>query len=172
MFNEAVEAQYHQAKQQQIAENLEVQHLHNAVLENMETWETASVMYMPFDFSKVPVEERKFVRLLAKDLIEVDWSTQSMKNWVTKLQHLSNKNFIISCSGQIAVVFNSCSKSTQDRLLASNFGLESADATYTFITLIKTLGAIYSSVNHAQQELGRGLKQGGGESMICFLKRI
>ena len=91
MFNEAVEAQYHQAKQQQIAENLEVQHLHNAVLENMETWETASVMYMPFDFSKVPVEERKFVRLLAKDLIEVDWSTQSMKNWVTKLQHLSIK---------------------------------------------------------------------------------
>ena len=31
---------------------------------------------MPFEFSKVPVEERKFVCLLAKDLTEVDWSTQ------------------------------------------------------------------------------------------------
>ena len=119
-------------------------------------------MYEPFDFSKVPVEERKFVCLLAKDLTEVDWSTQSVKNWVTKLQRLYNKN--CSRSGQIAVEFNAGSKSTQDRLLASNFGMESADATYNFTTLIKTLGAIYSSVNHtvlAQQELERGLTQGG-----------
>ena len=68
---------------------------------------------------------------------------------------------------KIGMVFNACSKSTQDRLLASNFGTESAAAAYNFITLIKTLGAIYSSVNHAvlaQQELGRGLKQGGRES--------
>ena len=66
------------------------------------------------------------------------------------------------------VVFNACSKSMQDRLLASNFGVESADDKYTFITLIKTLGAISSRVNHAvlaQQELGRGLKQGGWESV-------
>ena len=122
------------------------------------------MMYVSFEFSKVPVEERKFVRLLAKDLTEDDWSTQSVKNWVTKLQHLYNKNIIVSRSVQIGVVFNSCSKITQDRLLASNFGLESADATYTLIKLIKTLGAIYSSVNHAvlaQQELGQGLKQGG-----------
>ena len=37
IFNEAVAAQYHQAKQQKLAEKLEVQHLHNAVLENVET---------------------------------------------------------------------------------------------------------------------------------------
>ena len=50
-----------------------------------------------------------------------------------------------------------------------------ADARYTFITLIKTLGAIYSSVNHAvlaQQELGQGIKQGVRESVVCFLERI
>ena len=103
-------AQYHQGKQQQIAEKLEVQQLQNQVRENVETWETASVMYMPFKFSKVPVEERKFVHLLVKDLTEEDWSTQSMKNCVTKLQCLYNKNFIVSHSGQIAVVFNACSK--------------------------------------------------------------
>ena len=60
----------------------------------------------------------------------------------------------------------------QDRLLAYNFGVESADATYTFITLIKTLGAIYSNVNHAvlaQQELGWGIKQGVWESVVCLL---
>ena len=85
-----------------------------------------------------------------------------MKKWVTKLQCHYNKNFIISRTGQIVVVFNVSSKSTQDRLLASNFGVESADATYTFITLIITLGALYSCVNHgvlAQQELGRVIKQ-------------
>ena len=96
VFNEAVAAQYHQAKQQQLAEKLEVQHLNNAVLENVETWETASVLYVPLDFSKVPGEERKFICLLAKDLAEVDWSTQSVKNWVTKLQRLYNENFIVS----------------------------------------------------------------------------
>ena len=149
--------------------------MHNAVLENVETWETASVTYEPFDFSKVPGAERKFICLLAKDLTEVDWSTQSFKNWVTKLQLFYNENFKVSRCGQIAVVFNPCSKSTQDRLLASNFGIESAGAMYNFISLIKTLGAIYLSVNHAvlaQQELGQGLKQGGPESVVCFLERI
>ena len=103
---------------------------------------------MPFNFSKVPGEERKFICLLANDLAEVDWSTRSVKNWVTKLQRIYNENFIVSCCGQIAMVFKACSKSTQDRLLASNFGTESADETYNFITLVKTLGGIYSSVNH------------------------
>ena len=63
VFNEAVEAQYHQAKQQQLTEKLEVQHLHIAMLEIVETWGTASVLY------KLG-EERKFICLLAKDLAE------------------------------------------------------------------------------------------------------
>ena len=88
-----------------------------------------------FDFCKVLGEERKFICLLAKDLTEGDYGTQSMKNWVTKLQRLYNENFIVSRSGQISVVFSACT-STHKRLLASNFGIESAEATYNFITLI------------------------------------
>ena len=99
VFNEAVAAQNHQAKQQQIAEKLELQQLQNQVRENVETWETTSVMYVPFEFRQVPVEERKFVCLLAKDLTEVDWSTQSVKNLVATLQVLYNENFIVSRSG-------------------------------------------------------------------------
>ena len=41
--------------------------------------------------------------------------------------------------------------------------------------MVKTLGAIYSNVNHAvvsQQELGRGLKQERQESVVCFLERV
>ena len=75
----------------------------------------------------------------------------------------------------MAVVFNACSKSTQEQLLAANFGTESAVDKYNFVSLVKTLGAMYASVNHAviaQQELGRGLKQGGQESVICFLERV
>ena len=60
----------------------------------METWETANVMLVPFNFNKVQLEERKFVRLLAKEFNEVDWSTQSVKNWVTKLRQLFNEYFI------------------------------------------------------------------------------
>ena len=92
------------------------------MLENVETWETGSILYVPFNFSQVPGEERKFICLLAKELAEVDWRTRSAKNWVTKLQQLFNENFVVSHCGQIAVVFNACSKSTQDRLLASNLG--------------------------------------------------
>ena len=82
VFNEAVAAQYQQAKQQQLAVRLEVQQLHDAVLENVETWETASVLYEPFNFRNVPSEERKFIRLSAKELGEVDCSTWSVKNRV------------------------------------------------------------------------------------------
>ena len=38
------------------------------MLENVETWETACVVYDPFNFGQVLGEERKFIRLLAKDL--------------------------------------------------------------------------------------------------------
>ena len=77
VFNKVVAAQYHQAKQQQLPGKLEVLQLQNAVRENVETWETASILYKPFKFNAVRQEERKFVRLLAKYLMEVDWSTQS-----------------------------------------------------------------------------------------------
>ena len=56
---DAVGAQYHQAKQQQLAEKLEVQHWHNAVLENLDTWETAIVLYVPLNFSKLLGRERR-----------------------------------------------------------------------------------------------------------------
>ena len=92
-------------KLETVGEHLKVQHLQDAVLENVETWETASVLYKRFNFSKVPGEERKFICLLAKELGEVDWSTLSAKNWVTKLQWLLNENFVVSRCGQIAVVF-------------------------------------------------------------------
>ena len=129
------------------------------MLDNIEIWET----------------ERKFIRLLARDLGEVNWSTQSVKNWLSKLDRLFNENFVVSRWGRLAVIFNACSKGTHERLLAAKFGTESAVETYTFISLIKTLGAMYASVNHAvvaQQELGRGLKQDGQESVICFLEQV
>ena len=104
-------------------------------------------MYEPFDFSKVPENERKFIRLLAKDLGEVDWSTRSVKNWVNKFDRIFNESFVVSRYGRLEVVFNACSKSTQECLLAANFGKESAVEAYNFISLVKTLGAIYASVN-------------------------
>ena len=140
VFNEAVAAQYQQAKQQQLAVRLEVQQLQDAVLDNVETWETTSTVYKPFNFSKVPENERKFIRLLAKDLGEVDWSIRSVKNWVNRFDRLFNESFIVSRYGRLAVVFNACSKSTQERLLAANFGKDSAGETYNFISLVKTLG--------------------------------
>ena len=88
--------------------------MHDTVLENVETWETASVLYTLFNFSMVPGEERKFIHLLAKELVEVDRSTRSVKNWVTRLLRLFNENFVVSRGGQMVVVFNACSKSAQD----------------------------------------------------------
>ena len=143
IFNEAVAVQYQQAKQQQLAVQREVQQLKNAVNDNAESWETASVVYVPFNFGIVPENERKFIRLLAKDLGEVDWSTRSVKTWVNKLDRLFNENFIVSRFGRLAVVFNACSKSLQERLLAADFGTESAEDTYDFVSLVKTLGAMY-----------------------------
>ena len=44
VVNEVMASQYHQAKQQQNAEKLEGQQLQNQVDENVEIWETSSVM--------------------------------------------------------------------------------------------------------------------------------
>ena len=175
LFNEAVASQYVQAKQNQLTGQLEVIQLQNAVRGNIEMWETAAVAYTEFNFEAVPQEERKFVRLLAKELGKIDWSHKSVKCWITDLQEKFNESFVVSRTGRLAVVFNSCSKSTQERLLAANFGMDSTAEDYTFVHLIKTLGAIYSSVNHAvlaQQELGRGLKQDVQESIVTFLERV
>ena len=75
----------------------------------------------------------------------MDWSTKSVKAWVTQLTRLFNESFVVSHVGRLAVVFNGCSKSTQDRLLAAGFGTDSAEETYNFISLVKTLGAVYNS---------------------------
>ena len=90
----------------------------------------------------------KYIHLLAKELGEVDWSTRSVKAWVTQLNRMFNVNFVVSRFGRLAVVFNACSKSTQERLLAADFGTDSAEDTYDFVSLVKTLGAVYNSVNH------------------------
>ena len=105
----------------------------------------------------------------------MDWSTRSVKTWITKLEKMFNKNFIVSRFGRLAVVFNPCSKSTQEPLLAAEFGTESAEDKYDFVSLVKTLGCMYQSINHAvvaQHELGRGMRQGGQESIVCFLERV
>ena len=89
-----------------------MQQLKNAVHDNAESWESISVVYVPFNFGIVPENEGKFIRLLAKDLGEVDWSTRSVKTWVNKLDSLFNENFIVSRLRRLAVVFNVCPKST------------------------------------------------------------
>ena len=58
IFNEAVAIQYSQAKQQKLAATREVQMLRNAVQDNAEAWETATVEYVPFKFGSVPENER------------------------------------------------------------------------------------------------------------------
>ena len=48
-----------------------------------------------------------------------------------------NENFVVSWFGRLAVVFNACSKSTQERLLAADLGTDSAEDTYYFVSLCK-----------------------------------
>ena len=153
----------------------EVLQLKRQVQDNAEVWETAQLEYVPFNFGSVPEIERKYIRLLAKELGEVDWSTKSVKAWVTQLTRQFNESFVVSRVGRLAVVFNGCSRSTQERLLAAGFGKDSAEDMYDFISLVKTLGAVYNSVNHAvvaQNELGKGMRQAAQESVICFLERV
>ena len=54
IFNEAVAIQYSQAKMQQQQTQREVLQLKRQVQENSESWETAQLEYVPFDFNSVP----------------------------------------------------------------------------------------------------------------------
>ena len=42
------------------------------VQDNAEVWETANVVYVPFNFGSVTENERKYIRLLAKELGKAD----------------------------------------------------------------------------------------------------
>ena len=99
LFNEAVAVQYSQAKMQQQQTQREVLQLKRQVQDNAEVWETAQVEYVPFNFGSVPENERKYIRLLAKELGEVDWSTRSVKAWVTQLTRQFNESFMVSRVG-------------------------------------------------------------------------
>ena len=143
IFKEAVACQYSAARLQQQQTAKEVSQLKRQVQENSESWEMAAVEYVQFDFDSVPELERKKITVLSKDLGMVDWSTKSVRDWVTYLTRKFNEHFIVSRRGRLAVVFNACSKGTQERLLAADFGADSAEDTYDFLKLIKTLGAVY-----------------------------
>ena len=175
VFKEAVACQYSAARLQQQQTAKEVSQLKRQVQENSESWETAAVEYLQFDFDSVPELERKKITALSRDLGMIDWSKRSVRDWVIILTRKFNEHFIVSRKGRIAVVFNACTRGTQERLLAADFGADSEKESYDFLKLIKTLGAVYNSVNHAvvaQNALATGLKQNREESVICFLERI
>ena len=58
IFKEAVANQYSQARMQQQQTAKEVLQLKRQVQENSESWETAAVEYVPFNFNGVPEIER------------------------------------------------------------------------------------------------------------------
>ena len=55
--------------------------------------------------------------------------------------------FVVSCMGRLTTVFNAYSCATRDRLLAANFGQDSDEDMYTYVTLM--LGAKYNSIDNA-----------------------
>ena len=83
--------------------------------------------------------------------------------------------FVVSCMGRLTTVFNAYSCATRDRLLAANFGQDSDEDMYTYVTLIKMLGAKYNSINNAvkaQWQIVLGLKMTQSEKVVIFLDKV
>ena len=133
VFNESVAMLLFQVEQHKVAKLQYVQQVQNTLL--------TTVQYPGFQFQKVDMNDKKYICLLGETCRDVDWSVKSIWEWTIFWEERFIVYFVVSCMGRLTTVFNAYSCATRDRLLAANFGQDSDEDMYTYVTLIKMLGA-------------------------------
>ena len=82
---------------------------------------------------------------MAYTYLNIEWSINSIQEWASLWEECFNLNFIVSWLGRLAALYDTCLHSTQERLLAANFGEESNSESNTYLNLVKMIGEIYNS---------------------------
>ena len=83
-------------------------------------------------------------------LTQNDFSTQSMKSWRTKFTRLFDSSFITGRLAQLAIVWNTCSDSTKNRILCMGIGARASADDFRFTDLLRIVCILYGSSSHSE----------------------
>ena len=132
--------------------------------------ETAS----PMPWDKLTETETKIISKIIENLKEQDFSTKSLKIWSAHFSDVYDKFFVTSRVGRIAVVYNSCSLSLKQRLLALDVGKEARKDSYSYLKLLQFISTVVHSpisCDQAMMEIYKGLRQTNSETVQTYLQR-
>ena len=132
-----------------------------------------AVSPMPWD--KLTESEAKIISRVVENIKQQDFSTKSLKHWSVHFSDFFDKFFISSRVGRIAVVYNLCSTSLKQRLLALDVGQETQKDSYAYLNLLHLITTVVHSPvsrDQAMMDVYKGFRQASSESVQSYLQRI
>ena len=128
---------------------------------------------MPWD--KITEGEAKIISRVVENLKQQDFSTKSLKHWSVHFADVFDKFCISSRVGRIALVFNSCSTSLKQRLLALDVGQEAQKDSYSYLNLLHLITTVVHSPvsrDQAMMDIYKGFRQASSESVQSYLQKV
>jgi len=129
----------------------------------------------PMPWSKLTESEAKIISRVVENVKQQDFVTKSLKHWSIHFSDLFDKFFIASRVGRIAVVYNSCSTSLKQRLLALDVGNEAQKDSYSYLSLLQPITTVVQSPvskDEAMMNIYKGFHQASSESVQSYLQRV
>ena len=129
----------------------------------------------PMPWSKLTESEAKIISRVVENIQQKDFSTKSLKFWSVHFSDVFDKFFISSRVGRIAVIYNSCSTSLKQRLLALDVGQEAQKDSYSYLCLLQLITTIVHSPvskDEAMMSIYKGFRQTTSELVQSYLQRV
>jgi len=130
---------------------------------------------VPMPWNQLTESEAKIISRVVENIKQQDFATKSIRYWSIHFADVFDKYFIASRIGRIAIVYNSCSASLKQRLLALDVGDKAKVDSYSYLDLLQLITTIVHSPNardDATMQIYKGLRQTNAESVQAFLQRV
>ena len=130
---------------------------------------------VPMPWSQLTESEAKIISRVVENIKQQDFATKSIRHWSIHFADVFDKFFISSRIGRIAIVYNSCSASLKQRLLALDVGDKAKSDSYSYLELLQLITAVVHSPNardDATMQIYKGFRQNNTESVQTFLQRV
>ena len=129
----------------------------------------------PMPWSQLTESEAKIISRVVENIPQQDFSTRSLKHWSIHFSDLFDKFFISSRVGRIAVIYNSCSTSLKQRLLALDVDNEAQKDSYSYLSLLQLITTVVHSPvskDEAMMNIYKGFRQASSESVQSYLQKV
>jgi len=131
--------------------------------------------WVDFPFSTIIGEEAKLISKVNSTLGQNDFSTMSMKSWRIKFTRIFDSSFVTGRLARLAIIWNTCSDSTKNRILSMGIGERAGSEDFKFTDLLRIICILYGSPSHSEvalQSIYSGVAQAQNESIPVYLERI